>query len=95
MSMVLINPSAPDRVFYTHLFARLVRDRRRKVGLSVDRAAELAGITSSQWVSIEAGWVPQDHKLIRTIAAALEVRATELQVASIMSFLAQEETAVQ
>jgi predicted transcriptional regulator len=93
--MVLINPSAPDRVFYTHLFARLVRDRRRKLGLTVNRAAELAGITSSQWVSIEAGWVPQDHQIVRTIAAALEIRATELQVASIMSFLAQEETAVQ
>lgn len=55
MSMVLINPSAPDRVFYVHLFARLVRDRRRKLGLSINRAAELAGITSSQWVSLEAG----------------------------------------
>ena len=95
MSMVLINPSAPDRVFYTHLFARLIRDRRGKLGLSVNRAAELAGITSSQWVAIEAGWVPRDHQMVRTIAAALDIRATELQVASIMSFLAQEETAVQ
>ncbi len=92
MSIVLTTPSTSRRGFYASLFARLVHDRRRKLDLTVDRAAELTGITSSQWVSIEAGWVPQDHKMIRTISATLEVRATELQVASIMSFLAQEET---
>jgi len=91
MSMVLTNPSTSRRVFYASLFARLIRDRRRKLNLTVDRAAELTGFTSSQWVSIEAGWVPRDHTMIHTISATLQVRATELQVASIMSFLAQEE----
>lgn len=98
MSMVLTghsgsNRSGSNRVFYAHLFARLVRGRRREVGLGVDQAAELAGITSSQWISIEAGWVPRDYKMIRAISATLQVRDTELQVASILSFLSLEETA--
>lgn len=92
MSMVLINPSAPDRVFYTHLFARLVRDRRRKRNLTVEQAAELTGITSSEWIAIEAGYVPQEYKMVRTISETLEVRTSDLLMASIMSTLAQEQT---
>lgn len=92
MSMVLINPSAPDRVFYTHLFGRLVRDRRRKLNLTVEQAAELTGITSSEWIAIEAGYVPQEYKMVRTISETLEVRTSDLLMASIMSTLAQEQT---
>ena len=92
MSTVLINPSAPDRVFYTHLFGRLVRDRRRKLNLTVEQAAELTGITSSEWIAIEAGYVPQEYKMVRTISETLEVRTSDLLMASIMSTLAQEQT---
>ncbi len=92
MSMVLINPSAPDRVFYAHLFARLVRDRRRKLNLTVEGAAELTGITSSEWIALEAGYVPQEYRTIRTISETLEVRTGDLLMASIMSRLAQEQT---
>lgn len=91
MSMVLINPSAPDRVHYTHLFARIVRDRRRELSLTVARAAELTGLTVSQWISIEAGWVPADHQQIRTISETLQVRTSELAFASVLSRCAQEE----
>ena len=92
MSMVLINPSAPDRVFYTHLFARLVRDRRRLLRLTVAQAAELTGVTTSEWVALEGGFVPQEYKMIRTISETLEVRTGDLLMASIMSRLAQEQT---
>ncbi len=92
MSMVLINPSAPDRVFYTHLFARLVRDRRRALRLTVAQAAELTGVTTSEWVALEGGFVPQEYKTIRTISETLEVRTGDLLMASIMSRLAQEQT---
>ncbi len=92
MSMVLINPSTPDRVFYTHLFARLVRDRRRNLNLTVEQAAELTGIASSEWIAIEAGYVPQEYKMVRTISETLEVRTSDLLMASIMSTLAQEHT---
>lgn len=90
MSMILINPSAPDRVFYTHLFARFVRERRRELRLSVSRAAELTGMTVSQWLALEAGWVPRDTGEIRTISKTLEVRTSDLGLMSIMSACAQE-----
>ena len=91
MSMVLINPSAPDRVHYTHLFARLVRDRRRELCLTVVRAAELTGVTMSEWVALEAGWIPADHQQICTISETLQVRTSELTFASVLSRCAQEE----
>jgi predicted transcriptional regulator len=90
MSMVLINPSSPDRVHYTHLFARIVRERRLELGLSTARAAELAGLTTSQWCSLEEGWVPTEHKQIRPIAEALELRNSDLEVVSLLSSLAQD-----
>jgi len=90
MSMVLTNPAAPDRAFYSHLFARLVRDRRRFLRLTVADAAELTGITMSEWMGFEMGFVPES-KMVRTIAATLEVRTGDLLMASIMSRLSQEQ----
>ncbi len=90
MNIAFINPSARDRVFYTHLFARIVRERRVELNLSTERAAELAGITTSQWDALEDGYVPRDHKDIRVIAEALEIRTSDLGFASLLSSLAQE-----
>ena len=94
MSMVLtfINPSAPDRIFYTHLFGSLVQKRRRYLGLTVAQAAELTGMTESEWLGIEGGSVPRDYRVIRTISETLQVRTSDMMMASIMSTLAQEET---
>ena len=92
MSMVLINPSAPDRVHYVHLVGRIVRDRRRALRLTVAQAAELTGVTTSEWIALEAGYVPEERKMIRTISETLEVRTGDLLMASIMSRLAQEQS---
>ena len=92
MSIVLINPSVPDRVFYTHLFGRIVRDRRRALRLTVAQAAELTGVTTSEWVALEAGYVPEEYKMVRTISETLEIRTGDLLMASIMSRLAQQES---
>ena len=91
MSMVLTNPATPDRAFYSHLFARLVRDRRRFLRLTVAQAAELTGITTSAWIGIEAGFVPTEYKMVRIISETLEVRTGDLLMASIMSRLSQEQ----
>ncbi len=53
--------------------ARCVRHRREQLDLSIERAAELSGIVSSEWCALEAGWVPDNEsKLLWSIAGALE-----------------------
>ena len=47
--------------------------RRQELGLSVARAAELAGLELSEWYALEAGWIPEDQKVIKAIAATLSV----------------------
>ena len=55
------------------LLARCVRHRREQLGLSIERAAELSGIVSSEWCALEAGWIPDDEsRLLRAIAGTLE-----------------------
>ena len=55
------------------LLARSVRHRRGELGLSIERAAELSGIVSSEWCALEAGWIPDDEsQLLRAIAGTLE-----------------------
>ena len=55
------------------LLARCIRRRRGELGLSIERAAELSGIVSSEWCALEAGWIPDDEsQLLRAIAGTLE-----------------------
>jgi len=54
--------------------ASCIRRRREKLGLSVERAAQLTGIEPSQWHALEAGWVPNlESGLLEAIAGTLEV----------------------
>ena len=49
--------------------------RREELGLSLERAAELAGLETSEWAALESGWwiPPSDNfPLIRAIAGTLE-----------------------
>jgi transcriptional regulator with XRE-family HTH domain len=56
------------------LLASCIRRRREKLGLSVERAAQLTGIEPSQWHALEAGWVPNlESGLLEAIAGTLEV----------------------
>ena len=66
--------------------ARFTRMRREALGLSIRRAAELAGVEIAQWWSIEDGWVPDDSNMVRSIAATLEVRDSDY---SVLAFLAR------
>jgi hypothetical protein len=55
------------------LLARCVRRRRGELGLSIERAAELSGIVSSEWCALEAGWIPDNESgLLSAIAGTLE-----------------------
>jgi len=55
------------------LFADLIRDLRLARGLSIDLAADLAGMTYSEWAAIECGYPPVDSERLRPVAAVLEV----------------------
>ena len=56
--------------------ARYTRKRREELGLSLERAAELAGLEMSEWAALESGWWmpdPDNLPMIRAIAGTLEV----------------------
>jgi transcriptional regulator with XRE-family HTH domain len=61
------------------MFGGMVQDRREAIGRSVEDAARLAGMESSEWAAVEAGHIPadlvsDDGPRLRSMADALEVR---------------------
>ena len=61
--------------------------RREELGLSVERAAELAGLELSQWYALESGWVPDpdDMNRIEAIAATLQVSWVDYSFLALMA----------
>jgi len=65
--------STARRAELAMLLAREVRQRRQQLGLSVQRAAQLSGMETSEWHALEAGWVPSvESGLVDAIAGTLE-----------------------
>jgi hypothetical protein len=60
------------------LFGSLVQDRREMIHRSVEDAARLAGMESSEWAAVEAGHIPADPARLRSMAAALEIRFDQM-----------------
>jgi transcriptional regulator with XRE-family HTH domain len=60
------------RLVWGRLFGQCVGKTREAAGRSVEQAAHLAGMETSQWAAIEAGYVP-DPAQLRPIADALEL----------------------
>ena len=69
--------SAPGRA-WRELFGSMVQDRREAIGRSVEDAARLSGMQSSEWAAVEAGHIPADPTRLRSMAAALEVRFDQM-----------------
>ena len=63
------------------------RKRREDLGLSLECAAELAGLEMSEWAALESGWVPNpdDLALIRSIAGTLEVSWVDFSFLALMA----------
>ena len=53
------SPAERNRLVF--LLASYIRRRRQSLAMSVERAAESAGIKTSDWCVVEAGWVPDDE----------------------------------
>ena len=94
MSMVLNHISSCQRGNFTDLFARIVQSRRRELDLSVDQAAELTGITATEWHAIEAGWLPDEIEIVPVMAQILQLPLAELRTASFFSLLGREDEAI-
>jgi transcriptional regulator with XRE-family HTH domain len=73
-------PLYPDRRgdIWRWLFADTIRDLRLARRLSIQRAAQLAGMEYSEWAVLEDGHPPVDSERLRPIAAVLEVDWEEL-----------------
>src|SRR5437868_2276933 len=61
------------RRFWAGIFAQAVRHNRQARGLSLEQAAQLAGMEASEWAAIEAGAVPQTTAQLQSIAGTLEI----------------------
>jgi transcriptional regulator with XRE-family HTH domain len=57
--------------------ANTIQRRRQNLQMSVERAADLAGMTVSQWFALEGGWVP-GFDVLRAIAETLELGYMQL-----------------
>ena len=60
------------------MFGSMVQDRREVIQRSVEDCARLAGMESSEWAAVEAGYIPADPAKLRSMAAALEIRFDQL-----------------
>lgn len=71
---------------YRQLLGAAVQCRREQLGLSIDRAAELAGLEAFLWFGLEAGeWIPEDAPTLRAIADALEGSYAQVSFLALVS----------
>jgi len=61
------------RQTWGHFFGLGIQEARKSAGLSIEDAARLSGMESSEWMAIEGEHVPQETDRLRAMAAALEV----------------------
>ena len=75
------------RLGWASNLARYTRRRREGLGLSIERAAKLAGLELSQWCALESGWVPDpdDFARIEAIAATLQVSWVDYSFLAMMA----------
>ena len=89
-------PSTPaaneiDRLQWASAVARYSHNRRERLGLTIDRAAELAGMEQSQWIAMEdCRWVPEKLSDCQAIAATLEVRWSDFDLVALLARCAQQ-----
>jgi hypothetical protein len=96
MSISFTEPTRPSaasatdlsarRQFYASALSRYVRRRRTELGMTVEAAAKLAGWQISEWMSLEAGWVPRCMELW-PVAEVLEVSSRHLTFLAVISRL--------
>jgi transcriptional regulator with XRE-family HTH domain len=61
------------RTVWGRIFGDCIQKTRENASLSIETAARLSGMESSEWMAVEEGTVPQDISRLRAMADALEV----------------------
>ena len=74
------------RQAWGRLFGSCIEKTRQAVGHSAEETAHLAGMETSQWLAIEAGYVPADTTQLRSMAGALECGYEKL---ALLAFICQ------
>jgi transcriptional regulator with XRE-family HTH domain len=78
------NIAAIRRQSWGRLFGGGIEEARRTAGLSIDQAAEAAGMEASEWRAIEAGHVPGDWERLRAMADAMDVPHDQMALYAFM-----------
>ena len=71
------------RLAWGRLFGQCVGKTRETAGRSVGEAARLAGMETSEWAAVEAGYVPDPARL-RPMADALELRYDRIATMAVL-----------
>ena len=79
----IANNAKSNRIEAFLTLAKCVQRRRENLGMSIERATDLAGMQVSQWCALEAGWVPDTLGVLCAVAETLELGYLQL------SFLAE------
>ena len=83
--------AAVRRQAWGEIFGAFIQSARKNQGGSLEDTAQLAGMETSEWAAIEAGYVPLDMAMLRPMAAALEISYDEISLLAVFCRGAWEE----
>ena len=72
------------RQTWGRLFGGGIAEVRRLAGLSIEQAAEAAGMEASEWRAIEEGHVPNDQDKVLVMADAVHVPYDQIALLAFM-----------
>ena len=75
-----------QRQSWGRLFGGGIAESRRMAGLSIEQAAEAAGIKASEWLAIEEGQVPTEEDRLLAVAEAVHF---SLEQIALWAFICQ------
>lgn len=78
-----------DYLWWTLALARYTTQCREELGLTIEAAAELTGLETSEWCALEEGWVPAEVTTLRAIAEVLEVSWPDYRTWALLSAYSQ------
>ncbi len=79
------DPQAASRESWGRLFGACIEKTREACGRSLEEAARLSGMETSEWAAIEAGYVP-DPRQLHPMSDALGLRHDKI---AMLAFLCQ------